>query len=113
MSANTKKILDSLLEPDFGNPNEEHVFMYLEQYIGEMKINEAKRILRFVMGSSVLTSDCITVCFNTMTGAGRRPIAHTCPKELHLSSNYSTYLEFVEEFTSVLSNEECWSINSQ
>lgn len=80
-----------------------------------MKVAEVKCFffLRFVTGSSVLTSDTINVSFNTLGGAARRPIAHTCSNLLELSNTYCTFfLEFVEEFSALLSNEEfCWSMN--
>ena len=65
-----------------------------------------------LLEASVLTSDFITVCFNSLSGVGRRPIAHTCVKELHLSYCYNTYLEFVEEITYVLGDDRCWAMNS-
>ena len=112
LSANPDKVLEQIEEPYFENENEERVFGYLQQYIGEMKVAEAKRFLRFVTGSSVLTSDTINVSFNALGGAARRPIVHTCSNLLELSNTYCTFLEFVEEFTALLGNEEfCWSMN--
>lgn len=111
VTANPEKVLEHIVEPLFTNPNEERVFAYLQQYIGEMKVDEAKRFLRFV-GSSVLTSGTISVSFNALAGAARRPISHTCSSELDLPHTYSTYVEFAGEFTSLLGSEECWFMNS-
>ena len=51
MLASPDKILQKILEPVFNNPMEERVFTYLQQYIGEIKLDEAKRFLRFITGS--------------------------------------------------------------
>ncbi len=113
LSANPEKVLEQIEEPIFANMNEQRVFGYLEQFIGEMKVTEAKRFLRFVTGSSVLTVETIRVSFNALVGAARRPIAHTCSNILELPYTYSTFLEFSKEFTALLDNDEfCWSMNS-
>ena len=113
LTANPEKVLEKTVEPDFSNVNEQRVFGYLQQYIGEMKLDESKRFLRFVTGSSVVTADNIKLSFNALTGLASRPIAHTCSNLLELPHTYSTFLEFVEEFSVLLANEEfCWSMNS-
>ncbi len=113
LTVSPEKVLEVIEEPEFLNPSEERVFVYLQQYIGEMKVDEAKRFLRFVTGSSVVTGNNITVCFNGLTGASRRPIAHTCSNQLDLPYSYTTFLEFVDEFTTLLRNDEfCWPITN-
>ncbi len=112
MTANPSKVLEKIHEPLFSNPNEQRVFNYLGQYIGEMKLDETKRFLRFVTGSSVLTDTDICVHFNALSGAARRPGAHTCTNTLVLPYTYVTFLEFVEEFSTLLSNEHCWEMHA-
>ena len=113
MTASPEKVLSKTTEPDFNNANEERVFGYLQQYIGGMKVEESKRFLRFVTGSSVVTVDSIKVSFNALSGLARRPIAHTCSNLLDLPQTYNTFLEFVEEFSVLLASEDfCWSMNS-
>ena len=113
MTASPEKVLSKTTEPDFNNANEERVFGYLQQYIGGMKVEESKRFLRFVTGSSVVTVDSIKLSFNALSGLARRPIAHTCSNLLDLPQTYNTFLEFVEEFSVLLANEDfCWSMNS-
>lgn len=113
LTANPEKVLEKIREPEFSNANEQRIFGYLQQYVGEMKLEESKRFLRFVTGSSVVTVDNISVRFNALTGLARRPIAHTCSNMLELPHTYNTFVEFVEEFTVLLGNEEyCWSMNS-
>lgn len=113
LTTNPEKILEQIVEPFFANEHEERVFGYLQQYIGEMKVVEAKRFLRFVTGSSALTGDKISISFNALVGAARQPIAHTCSNTLEIPYTYNTFLDFSEEFSTLLSNEEfCWSMNS-
>lgn len=113
LTASPEKVLEKIVEPDFSNANEERVFGYLQQYIGEMKVDESKRFLRFVTGSSVVTVSNISISFNALTGLARRPTAHTCSNLLELPHTYNTFLEFAEEFSVLLANEEfCWSMNS-
>ena len=113
LTANPSKLLKKIREPEFKNPNEQHIFTYFQQYIGQMNADDAKRVVRFITGSSVLTSEDIRVEFNALSRIARRPIAHTCSNTLELSCTYKTFLEFVEEFSTLLSNEEyCWSMDS-
>jgi hypothetical protein len=63
------------------NPNEEHIMGYLHQYIGSVSSDTLRSFLRFVTGSTVCSS-LIGVC---LSGAARRPIAHTCAPSLELS----------------------------
>ena len=60
----------------------------------------------------MLREEDISISFNALTGIARRPIAHTCGHVLELSSTYSTYVEFVKEFSAVLSSKYCWPIDS-
>ena len=112
LTASPEKVLEAIIEPTFASSDEERVFGYLEQYLGEMKLDEAKRFARFVTGSSVMTGDNISITFNAVTGVARRPFAHTCSSQLELSYKYDTYVEFAAEFTALLGNEDCWSMNS-
>lgn len=63
-------------------------------------------------GSSVAIGREISVSFNSLSGASRRPIAHTCSCELKLPVCYSTSLEFSDEFKHILSNEFSWIMDS-
>lgn len=91
------------------------MFGYLQQYVGNMKQDEAQRFLRFVTGSSVCLSTKITLTFNGLTGAARRPMAHTCTSDLVLphTCTYMTYIDVMNEFAVVFSNDEyCWEMQS-
>lgn len=54
LSATPGKILSWIEEPEDLNPCEQKVFGYLQQYIGNMKVEELQKFLRFTTGSSVL-----------------------------------------------------------
>ena len=76
--------------------------------IGNMNVNEDGNFLRFVTGSSVCSSTGITITFNSLSGLGRRPIAHICDCVLELLSTYMNYDDFYDEFLSIFDkvNEE-------
>jgi len=113
LSVSPRKILAQIEEPFFKNKAEERVFAYLQQYVGNMKQEEAQKFLRFVTGSSVCLGFKITVSFNGLTGAARRPLSHTCTSDLVLPYTYMTYVDFSNEFTAILSdNEYCWEMQS-
>ena len=113
MNANPQKVLEQLHEPSvFHNPNQERVFGYLQQYVGNMKPEEVQKFLRFITGSSVCLSSGIAVSFNALSGASRRPVAHTCACELELPYTYTSFIDFVDEFTTVLSDGCCWEMQS-
>ena len=50
----------------------------------------------------------IQVEFNMLSGASRRPIAHTCTPSLELPSTYATYTEFVSEFRRCMASDFSW-----
>ena len=64
--------------------------------------------------SSTLTSEGINVCFNSMQGLAHRPIAHMCSCMIELPVTYVTYLEFLNEFRSILMSGDdfVWIMNA-
>ena len=112
LHATPDKVLKVIKEPQYMSMSEQTVFGYLLRYVGNMKVEEVRRFLRFVTGSSALTVEEIKVQFNSLSGLSRRPIAHTCASSLELSTTYSTCIEFCEEFTAILSNEFSWIMDA-
>ena len=113
MTANPQRIFHVLEEPTFANSNEERIYGYLQQFIGGMDPDQARIFLRYVTGSSVCIARNIKVTFNSLSGLARRPIAHTCGCMLELPSTYLTYLEFLNEFQAILSDDEfTWRMDS-
>ena len=106
LSATAEKVLNIIEEPVESNCNQARVFNYLLQYIGNMRNDEVRRFLRFTTGSSVVIAERINVIFNAQSGLSRHPIAHTCGCTLELPSTYASYLDFEQEFNSILKNDE-------
>ena len=112
-SVSPAKVLEMLGEVHTLDPNQERIVMYLKQYIGSLNSEDLQRFLRFVTGTSCISSK-IEVMFNTLTGAARRPIAHTCQPSIELSLTYSTYVEFARELRSVVgaSDDSLWGMHA-
>ena len=77
-----------------------------------MKLEELRLFLRFITGSSVCIDKKIEITFNNLTGAARRPIAHTCSCMLEIPLSYATYLEFSDEFSKILTSEMLWAMDA-
>lgn len=113
LCATPQMVLAILDEPEEVNMCQARVFGYLQQYIGNMKKDELRRFLRFTTGSSVLIASRISVTFNNLDGLARRPIAHTCGCVIELPATYTSYLDFEEDFTAILSdNEYAWQMHA-
>ena len=78
INATPGKVLALFQEPTLASEAEQRVFTYLQQFVGNMKVDELRSFLRFTTGSSALMAENIIVTFNSTTGMARRPIAHTC-----------------------------------
>ena len=98
LAASPEGLIVSIAEPTFEDQNQEWVFGYLTQNVGNLSFTDAQRFLRFTTGSSVCVTQPIHIVFNNLMGLGRRPIGHTCSCTLELSQSYATYLDFAQEF---------------
>ena len=110
--ASPKQVIGKLIEPSVIDVNQQRVFSYLTNFIGNLSGNDLTAFLRFVTGSSSMMVKDIQVSFNALTGIARRPVSHTCSCELQLSTCYSTYIEFAEEFYSVLRSSDAWEMHA-
>lgn len=106
MQVSTEKVLRMIDKVTLNNSGQKRVFGFLQQYIGNMRHDELRRFLRFVTGSAVCSSRAIGITFNNVDGLARRPIGHTCPHILELSTSYKSCQEFANEFSCILSNDE-------
>lgn len=102
------KVTNMIAEPAAINSNEDQVFNYLLQYVGNMRAEELRKFLRFSISSSVMISDKINVVFNNLSGLGRRLIAHTCTIEIPTTYLYVDH----EEVNSILSDEYSWQMDA-
>ena len=105
MSVTPSKLLALLQEPIFANKAEATVFGYLQQFIGNMSVEQARGFMRFVSGSTSCMTNQLEVQFNTLSGLSRRPIAHTCSSIIDVPSTYDSYPEFEKEFNLILTNK--------
>ena len=100
LTVTAEKVHNLLSLPQASFLSEERVYSYLKTMVGN---DELRSLLRFVTGSSVCNSMYILVTFNTLSGLGRRPIAHTCDSTLELSTTYINYDDFYGDFQAILS----------
>ena len=112
LNATPATVMCRIMEPEQLNSAQVRMLGYLSRFIGDMKQEELRRLLRFITGSSVLIDQDITVSFNRLHGFARRPISHTCSCTLELPTSYTTYLEFAHEFSQVLLSEVSWAMDS-
>ena len=115
LTADPDKLLKVIEEPQMNNPGQERVCNYLRQYISLLPNDELQIFLHFVTGSTVMPTHS-SGTFNSLSGAARRPISHTCANTIELSTGYITYLEFVEEMKvhmNKLSRECSWSMDTR
>ena len=106
LTADPSKVLELLTtEPeDELNSSEQRVYLYLQQFVGNMRSDELQNFLRFVTGCSVCPSSNIKVIFNTLSGLAQHPISHNCDNNtLELSSVHINYQNLASEFQEVLS----------
>ena len=83
-------MLSTIEDAEGQNASQERILRYLHQFIGNMGPDELRTFLSFVTRSSVCSALKIEVEFNMLSGASRRPIAHTCTPSLELPSTYAT-----------------------
>ena len=111
LSATPEMVLAVIDEPDEADVCQAHVFGYLQQCIGNMRNEEVRRFLCFTTGSSVLIANRISV--NNLSGLARKPIAHNCCCVIELPSTYMSFLDFEQEFTAILAEDEySWQMHA-
>lgn len=75
-------------------------------YVESTSTEELWKFLHCVTGSSVVTYKGIEVCFNSMQGLARWPVAHACSCTMQFPVTYVTYLEFVNDIKSILMSND-------
>lgn len=86
------------------------VVSYLKRYIRGMDDEKLAKFLRFCTGASMICVDGIRVSFSDLTGAARRPVAHTCGCVLELPVSYESFPQFREEMNNLFSSQY-WDID--
>lgn len=105
----SKQVIE-LLEASPENNAQRDTLAYLQRYIRGLEGDSLSKFLRFCTGGDVLCCPRITISFNTMTGAGRRIVAHTCGLILDVPTTYRSFPEFRKEFNSIL-NSGVWEMD--
>ncbi|KAL5515643.1 hypothetical protein EMCRGX_G000838 [Ephydatia muelleri] len=105
LNATSERVLDLIEEPSAMNSAEKRIFSYLITFVSNSRQDDLRLFLRFVTGRSVLLGESIRVSFNNTEGLARSPTAKTCSCAIELPLSYSTYPEFEQELSKVLSSE--------
>ncbi|KAJ8950052.1 hypothetical protein NQ314_008058 [Rhamnusium bicolor] len=81
---------------------------YLKGFVREGDEKLLSNFLRYVTGANIIIGKRITVSFVETTDLfSRTPVAHTCNCSIALPYNYESYLDFRNEFQSIL-NSNIW-----
>ena len=105
MKKQTPRKIVKLLQASPLSEAEHACLDHLKRYIRSLEGGKVSQFFAFVTASDVITCDSISVTFVELTGASRRPIAHTCGPVLELPS---TYNELAEEFNFLIKDTLAW-----
>ena len=106
----TSKKIISLFDANPETRAQGEALSYLKRYVRGMEDEKLTKFLRFCTGSNMVCVEKITINFNNLEGAERRPVAHTCGAVLDLPATYPSFPLFREEWNSILSSEY-WDID--
>ncbi|KAL5479740.1 hypothetical protein EMCRGX_G023313 [Ephydatia muelleri] len=110
LDATSERVLDLIEEPTAMNSAEKRIFSYLITFVSNSRQDDLILFLRFVTGSSVLLGESIWVLLNN--SVARSPTEKTCSCTIELPLSYSTYPEFEQELSKVLSIESDWAMDT-
>ena len=100
----TRGVLNALVIPEPKSIEEKKVLDNLKKYI--KNCNQLELFLRFCTGSNLLIGKQITVhVVAPMNDFQRRPIAHTCGCELHISESYGRFADLRGDFDRILDSK--------
>ncbi|KAK3107671.1 hypothetical protein FSP39_019581, partial [Pinctada imbricata] len=81
------------------------VYGYFKDFIRTLTERELEILLQFITGQACVPKRLITVQFSQLSGAERRPIAHTCSFSIELPETYENYEDFEAEFRILLTSD--------
>ena len=84
---------------------------YLKKFVKSFERKALSMFVRFCTGSDVITCDSIEICFSSLEGYQRRPVARTCIPILDLPTSYESYPALAEEFTNIMKESQAWSFD--
>lgn len=106
----TSKKIISLFDANPETRAQEEALSYLKLFVWGMEQEKLTKFLRFCTGSNMVCIEKITINFNNLEGAERRPVAHTCGAVLDLPATYPSFPLLREEWISILSSEY-WDVD--
>ena len=98
--------------PPITNAQQDAITDYLRRFIFSLNRQELSLLLRFVTGSSIVSSTKIELSFCTIDGISRSPTAFTCSGTLVLPTTYKSYIEFRQEFNNILQSSQFWYMDN-
>ncbi|VDI39265.1 Hypothetical predicted protein [Mytilus galloprovincialis] len=81
------------------------VFQYFKDFIEQLGDEDLQKFLQFITGQNCVPKHTISVQFSNLSGAERRPVAHTCGYLIEIPEAYDNYADFETEFRNVLQSD--------
>lgn len=81
------------------------VFQYFKDFIDQLNDEDLQKLLQFVTGQNCVPKQHISVVFSNLSGAERRPMAHTCGYIIEIPESYDNYDDFEREFRTLLQSD--------
>lgn len=81
------------------------VFQYFKEFIEQLGDEDLQKLLQFVTGQTCVPKRNISIQFSNLSGAERRPVAHTCGYLIEIPETYDNYNDFETEFRNVLQSD--------
>jgi hypothetical protein len=105
------RLADSIVVDDEPlTADQETAWYRLRLFLQSLDHDEVEAFLLFSTASIHMPNGGLKVSFNHLSGALRRPIAHTCPNSIELSVTYFSCHEFKCKMKAVLSNPLCFQM---
>lgn len=103
LQPSVRNILASLETTRELSESDSKIYSFLTRYIKESEENIRGALLRFSTGLN-LVCDKIKIVFIESNGFSRTPVGHTCTNLLEVPNSYENYIEFRNEFNSLLAS---------
>ena len=84
---------------------------YLKKFVNSLEGKALSMFLRFCTWSDVITCDSTRICFSSLEGLQRHPVARTCTPILELPTLYESFPALAEEFTNIMTESQASSFD--
>ena len=100
------------IHPDESNAQDQRITTWLHRYIRYCSVEQLRRFLRFVTGSSCITPNlAIQVQYCNQPQSYLRPLVKTCFKILFLPRQYSSFTQLRENLNFNVGHLENWAVH--